>query len=162
VLSTAPQNPPRGKHQAIQLSLKEKLCVSDSIVIMPTEDVKLCFFIVDDDDAGSDWENYTGFSYHGMSNFTVLTTADVPLQECVCNVPTLHFLLSVGSERLTGRYLPPELSAHIIGMVDIGVTREVSEQRRRAFMYDRKVVGDTGDETHVCEVSTSPRYRIGS
>jgi hypothetical protein len=80
--------------------------------------------------------------YTGLKNLPVLSTSEVPFQEQACNIPTLHFLLPIACQRLTGKHLPPELVADIL-KTDLGMTRGMAEQHRRALMADR-----TGKRSH--------------
>lgn len=89
---------------------------------------------------------FVGFSYKGLEGVVVPTTADIPSQERLTNTPTLHFLLPIICQRLTGHNLPRELSEHIVHFLDLGMTREQAETHRRALMRDRKVTNsDAGN-----------------
>src|SRR5262245_2029057 len=113
----------------------EKLLVSfGDIFHVLTYIFQLCFFLVEDHDSDS-FESH-GFMYTGLRNSPVLTTLEVPSQEQACNIPTLHFLLPIVCQRLIGKHLPPELVANILE-TDLGMTREMAEQHRRALMADR-------------------------
>ncbi|KAL0961437.1 hypothetical protein HGRIS_006382 [Hohenbuehelia grisea] len=100
----------------------------------------LCFFLVDDTTAATDDEVVLpGMTYSGLKDQVVLTTSDVPRQLRGTNIPSLHVLLPWVSEQLIGKRLPPELVEHIVESTDLGLTREVAERHRRAFMADRKI-----------------------
>ncbi|KAJ8515478.1 hypothetical protein ONZ45_g7083 [Pleurotus djamor] len=97
----------------------------------------LCFFLVDDTDTSDEIE-YPEMTYQGLEGMHVLTTADVPPQNCGTNIPTLRILLPRICELRTGKTLPPEL-VEIILSQDLGLTREMAEMHRRGFMEDRRI-----------------------
>lgn len=88
-----------------------------------------------------------GFSYH-LKPHAVLTTSDIPPQARGCNLPTLHVLLPLVSEKLVGKKLPPELVELIIDLGDnkeyparggaLGISWKIAEQMRREVMDDRR------------------------
>lgn len=88
--------------------------------------------------------NYHGITYAGLEGVIVLTTSEIPIQRCLCNIATLRFLLSVAVSRAIGKNLPAELVESIVGLVDLGVTREVAERRRKEVMMDRSLDGTVG------------------
>lgn len=97
--------------------------------------LQLCFFLVQ----GSEPEiQHYGLSYIGLVQTPVISTADVACQERSCNLPTLHFLLSIAFWRTIGQNLPLELSNLIVDLMDLGMSRENVEKHRRALMEDRK------------------------
>jgi len=96
--------------------------------------------LVDDSDLEEDTIHYHGFSYSGLENLSVLTTADVPFQKR--GDSTLHVLLPKACFRLTGKNLPAELVNHIIVSDNLGLSRELAEHHRRQLMQERKVNDD--------------------
>lgn len=80
---------------------------------------------------------YPFFDLEGLEDVSVLTTSDIPSQARACNFPTLHFLLPVVCQRLTGRHLPRELVDLILASGNFGITREEAEGRRRGVMEER-------------------------
>ncbi|KAJ8503099.1 hypothetical protein ONZ45_g11152 [Pleurotus djamor] len=96
----------------------------------------LCFFLVDD--YPTETLEYPAMTYAGLEDVHVLTTVDVPLQDRESILPTLRDLLPRICEARTGKQLPTELVEMIISH-GIGLTREMAEHHRRAFMEDRKI-----------------------
>ncbi|KAL0961441.1 hypothetical protein HGRIS_006386 [Hohenbuehelia grisea] len=105
----------------------------------PAQRKILCFFLVDDSNPEQDDIDYPGMTYTGLKDQVVLTTSDIPPQYCGTNVPTLHAILPRICQQITGKVLPPELVDLIINSRDLGLTREMAERHRRAFMEDRKI-----------------------
>ena len=57
-------------------------------------------------------------TYQGLEGMHVLTTADIPPQNCGTNIPTLRILLPRICEERTGKTLPPELVEIICNFSD--------------------------------------------
>ncbi|KAJ7577465.1 hypothetical protein C8J56DRAFT_970875, partial [Mycena floridula] len=95
----------------------------------------LCFFLVDDNEI-SDASLFPTFTVEGAED-EVFTTSEIASQKRATNVPTLHFLLSIVCQRLTGKNLPRELAEIIVGFGDLGFSRAEAEQYRREVMADR-------------------------
>jgi hypothetical protein len=94
--------------------------------------------LVDDADLEQDTIRYHGFSYSGLQNLSVLTTADMPFQKR--DDFTLHTLLPKACLSLTGKNLPVELVTHIMESRHLGLSREMAEHHRRQLMQERRVI----------------------
>ncbi|KAJ7577457.1 hypothetical protein C8J56DRAFT_1031469 [Mycena floridula] len=100
----------------------------------------LCFFLVDDDEVSYSDGWFPTFTISGVEG-EVFTTSEIASQKRATNIPTLHFLLPIACQRLTGKNLPRELAEIIVGFGDLGFSRAEAEQYRREVMADR-----TGDK----------------
>ncbi|KAK7693628.1 hypothetical protein QCA50_003197 [Cerrena zonata] len=121
----------------------------------------LCFFLVEDNDEHlktSDYDKsveWPGFSFKGLMGHKVLTTSEIPIQAQQTNFPTLRFLLSVASQRATGKALAGELIDLILNSENFGVTAGQAEGLRRSFMDERRPKPHDGslweEEYSLCE-----------
>jgi hypothetical protein len=93
---------------------------------------------------------YPGLTYSNIGISSIPSTMDVLRQDRQCNTKTLGFLLTIGCQRLTGRYLPAELCRLIVDALEdamedaaevVEVTREVAEQRRYELLRARDFEG---------------------
>ncbi|KAL0961447.1 hypothetical protein HGRIS_006392 [Hohenbuehelia grisea] len=131
------------QHKVLGITNKETSGVE------PAQRKILCFFLVDDSNPEEDEIEYPGMAYTGLQDQVVLTTSDIPPQQRATNLPTLHVLLPWVCQQITGKRLPPNLVDLISSSGALGLTREMAEYHRHAFMEDRKI--KVSDENEMWE-----------
>lgn len=66
-----------------------------------------------------------------------------------CNFPTLRWILPLICFRITGKSLPHMLTERVLQSAHFGISREMAEQRRRAFMEERQANRQNADVSHL-------------
>jgi hypothetical protein len=84
-----------------------------------------------------------------MEDLPVLTSSDVPSEMRACNFPTLRWILPLICYRITGKLFPLALTEQVLHSAYFGISREMAELRRRAFMEERQANRASADVSHI-------------